>query len=507
LAEWIQGSKSSVHRHQQATVRRSQHPESKLWETPEGDAWLIRLVFATLYVFGLQRHVGADTISEFFKLLHLETHVGVSPTALRTLLAQMEALLPQFQQACEASLPDKTRPAVLAADETFPGDGLLLVLMELSSGYLLVEESGSDRDYATWLAQSAPRLKTLGIDVKHAISDRAKALIKLAMDGFQCASGADVFHEQYGLSRWLAPALGRLKGRAEKACQDVQAALTKGPPNTTQATALETQLEKAVEALEDVEQGQQDYHEHLVGISAAVHPFALADSARQSPENVVRQLEQRAQALETLAQQHGIPDKDGAVQKFRNQVKSLSSHVGYWWEWVEELLLPVEEGMRHGLQSTLLPVIYWHHQQARTQNQAHRERYREAWQQALEVWEADPFWSGLSIAEQERWLTWAEWMVRQFHRSSSAVEGRNGCLSQMYHSGRGLTPKRLKALTVIHNYGITRSDGTTAAERLFEMPFPDLFEWVSSQMGALPLPRKARQRVRPNPLIRPLVPA
>ena len=98
-------------------------------------------------------------------------------------------------------------------------------------------------------------------------------------------------------------------------------------------------------------------------------------------------------------------------------------------------------------------------------------------------------------------------MVRQFHRSSSAVEGRNGCLSQMYHTGRGLTQTRLKALTVIHNYGLRRRDGTTAAQRLFEVPFPDLFEWVVSQMGALPLPRTARQRVRPNPLLRQLVPA
>jgi hypothetical protein len=35
----------------------------------------------------------------------------------------------------------------------------------------------------------------------------------------------------------------------------------------------------------------------------------------------------------------------------------------------------------------------------------------------------------------------------------------------MYHNGRGLSKKRLKALTVIHNYGIRRTNGTTAAMR------------------------------------------
>ncbi|MEI7870367.1 MAG: hypothetical protein WCI11_21025, partial [Candidatus Methylumidiphilus sp.] len=52
----------------------------------------------------------------------------------------------------------------------------------------------------------------------HAVSDRAKALIKLAVEGFGCASGADTFHEQYGISQWLSPALGRRKATADKCC-------------------------------------------------------------------------------------------------------------------------------------------------------------------------------------------------------------------------------------------------------------------------------------------------
>jgi hypothetical protein len=98
-------------------------------------------------------------------------------------------------------------------------------------------------------------------------------------------------------------------------------------------------------------------------------------------------------------------------------------------------------------------------------------------------------------------------MVRQFHRSSSAVEGRNGCLAQLYHNGRGLTPQRLRALTVIHNYGLKREDGTTAAKRLFGTEHTELFSWLLEQMGELPLARKSRQRVNPNPLKLLSVPA
>ena len=78
LAERTGLSKSSVHRQLQAAGHRDRYPESGLWETPEGRDWLIRLVVATLFIFGLKRGVGIDTISEFFGRLHLEA-CGMAP--------------------------------------------------------------------------------------------------------------------------------------------------------------------------------------------------------------------------------------------------------------------------------------------------------------------------------------------------------------------------------------------------------------------------------------------
>ena len=156
--------------------------------------------------------------------------------------------------------------------------------------------------------------------------------------------------------------------------------------------------------------------------------------------------------------------------------------------------------MEDWLTTTLLPVVYWHRHLHHTQNRQSREKYRKAWTHASHTLEAHPFSATLSDSEIQRWLSWAEWMVRQFHRSSSAVEGRNGSLSQLYHNGRGLTPQRLSALTVIHNYGFQHEDGTTAARRLFGAEHPELFSWVFEQMGELPLARRSRKRAIPNPL-------
>jgi DNA-binding transcriptional ArsR family regulator len=93
LAERTGLSKSSVHRHLQTIERRDRHPESSLWESEAGRAWLIRLIVATLLVFGLKRGVGAETLSEFFGRLRLDSHVGCSPSALRTMMHMLERLL------------------------------------------------------------------------------------------------------------------------------------------------------------------------------------------------------------------------------------------------------------------------------------------------------------------------------------------------------------------------------------------------------------------------------
>jgi hypothetical protein len=100
----------------------------------------------------------------------------------------MESLLPLFQQQCEKDAPAQPRSAVMAMDETFFGDFMILVLMDLSSGYLLLEDISQDRRFDTWFEKAILRLKDLGIEVNHAVSDRAKALIKLAITGFDCPS-------------------------------------------------------------------------------------------------------------------------------------------------------------------------------------------------------------------------------------------------------------------------------------------------------------------------------
>ena len=134
-------SKSSAHRLTQAIVRRDIHPESWMWETAEGRRWLTRLVVATLYTFGLKRGVGLDTMSEFFSHLHLETQVGSSPGALRGVLQTLAQAILEIGQAWEqdAVAAGEVPEIIGAVDETFL-ERLLLVFLDLPTGYLLLED-------------------------------------------------------------------------------------------------------------------------------------------------------------------------------------------------------------------------------------------------------------------------------------------------------------------------------------------------------------------------------
>jgi hypothetical protein len=113
---------------------------------------------------------------------------------------------------------------------------------------------------------------------------------------------------------------------------------------------------------------------------------------------------------------------------------------------------------------------------------------------------------GLNQLDREQWWNWAIWMVSKFQRSSSAVEGRNGYLSQVDHNRRGLSSKRLQVSTAIDNFSLKRNDGTTAAERLFGQQFPDLFEDLVENIGELPQARKSRKLSKTETKALPTVP-
>jgi hypothetical protein len=499
LAAYTGLSKSSVHRHLQASKRRDRYPESALWETAVGRTWLIRLVVATLFVFGLKRGVGAETLSEFFGRLHLETHVGCSPSALRSVMQRLERIILDTAAAWEQAgiAHGEIRPIIGAVDETFL-QRMMLVFMDLASGYLLMEEAAVDRTYDTWYGCINGRLKTFGIGVLYLVSDRAKALVKLAQTGLDCLSIPDLFHVSHDLAKGYALSIcGRLR-QAQQGLAHARQRLE--ALQVSQADSAQVQqVQAAVEACEAVvarwQSVRSTYRQRLANLSRIVHPWRLVDATRQTSPEVERQLHGEIQGLETLLATNGLPVKKDTLDKVRKQLAGVSALIDFWWQTVwhdlEQMAMPPR--WTQWVEELLLPLMYWQEQLSRTRCPVQKAQIARALQAIQDAFARHPCTGQLAPEVLAGWQAWAGEHARAFQRASSAVEGRNGYLAQMQHNHRGLPARRYPVWTALHNFDCYASDGTTPAARFFRREFPDLFERVLSQIDELPLSRQCHQ--------------
>jgi IclR helix-turn-helix domain len=281
-------SKSSVHRLKQAMERRDTHPESWWWETEAGRCWLIRLVVATLYTFGLKRGVGAETLSEFFGRLHLETQVGCSPSPLRGMMEALAVTIVETARTWEQDgvAAGEVREIIGAVDETFL-EKMMLVFQDVPTGYIVQEEVSDDRTYATWKALVDERLKALGTSVLYLVSDRAKALIQLAEKGLECLSMPDFFHLVHEIVKSYSLAVGRRLSQAHKDLKQAEAVLVRHPGLAlAQVAEAKAEVEARHVEVQRWEEVQRTYRHHLETLSLTLHPFGIADSAPQTSAQV-----------------------------------------------------------------------------------------------------------------------------------------------------------------------------------------------------------------------------
>ena len=143
----------------------------------------------------------------------------------------------------------------------------------------------------------------------------------------------------------------------------------------------------------------------------------------------------------------------------------------------------------------LLPMVYWDHQVTRTRCRRRKAKMQAAWEAVRAAFDQHAITQQLAPAVLADGHAWALQRTKAFQRTSSAVEGRNGYLSQMHHNHRGLPRRRYKVWTIVHNFDCHAVDGTTPASRFFRRTFPDLFETVLAHIEALPQPRRRKHQI------------
>ena len=378
-------SKSSVHRLSQAMEQRNSHPESWFWETQEGRRWLIRLVVAVLYLFGLKRGVGAESLSALFVCLHLGQHVGCSPSSLRMVMERLEHLILETTEKWEREgiAEGQVGPIVGAVDETFL-QRMMLVFMDLVSGYVLHEEVADDRTYETWHSRVERRLELIKTRVLYLVSDRAKALIKLAKTGLKRPSVPDLFHLLHELVKGYSLAIARPLKNACQTLSQAQDYLAQCEAEGASAEAIQSAQTAVVAGEAQVTRWQQvrdAYRGHLGAMSMQVHPWRVAGSTPQTSQEVEAQLAAEVSAIQELLEANGLAVKKNVLDKVRKQLADLAAVIDIWWREVRQDVqsqMVLTPKWAIWVEAHLLPLMYWQQQVSRARCSRRKTKLVEA---------------------------------------------------------------------------------------------------------------------------------
>ena len=249
--------------------------------------------------------------------------------------------------------------------------------MDLATGYLLMEKVAVDRSFDTWFARANARLTTFGTEVLYLVSDRAKALIKLAHTGLGCPSIPDLFHLGHDLAKGYALAIfGRLrhaKRDLEHAKQCLETVQKKAPIDPVQVAQTEAQVAVCTTSVNHWQAVGSAWRQHLSNFSRILHPWRLVHSIRQTSQEVEEQLRAELKAIETLFETNELPRKKTPWTKsasnlpasrpwsiFGGRQSSDLTQMAMtprWTQWAEEVLLP---------------LMYWQEQLRRTRCPGHK---------------------------------------------------------------------------------------------------------------------------------------
>jgi Family of unknown function (DUF6399) len=402
-------------------------------------------------------------------------------------------------------------------DETFTG-GLCLITMDPESNFILVEQRAQAREQTTWAALMAPALAPLNCRVIPSTSDEARGLLAYVEPSLEAHHSPDLFHGQHELVKAVSGPMAIKERAARKAGTEAREQLERlqSDPQSVgdepaksrpdHAPKEPVSLEQAEHTLEAARREHARLAQQRAPVKASIrsmgHDYHVVDLERGVRRNgrlIAAAIQGHSEQMRTVAQHEGLSqscvehiDKaERGVPKMPATIECVSRYVG---QQVDQLdLTPPASFAMH---AKLLPSSYLD-RVAQTRSVSDGEPLRElAERLRVSLFQPGGVLSTLSPEAQGQLHDEAQRLAGVFQRSSSNVEGRNGYLSLRSHQLRGLDlPRKRECFTAIHNFFLTRPDGTTAAERFFGQKPRSMCATIlaSVELAPAPLspPRKA----------------
>jgi hypothetical protein len=488
------------------------------FQSSPGLAFLHRLVLGIHLVCTEVGACGIRLVCLLLTLTGLDRFVAASYGTQQQVNRQVEEAIVTYRQEESARLakdmPAKDIP--LAKDETFTG-GLCLVAAEPKSNYIVLEQAAQGRDHDTWNTLMEKALAGLNCQVIQSTSDEAPGLLAYVEHHLGAHHSPDLFHVQHELVKAVCGPMATKQRAAAKAASKAQEQLEhvqrqlqgtgdaphkRGPGRPPQAAVCLEQLEQAAQAarqkFERISAQREQVAQSIRRIGHAYHFVDVERGVRRNGQLIAADIQAQIDTIRTVAQHEGLSqacvdriDKaERVVPKMQATIEFVS---GYVRQQVRQLDLtpPVSYAMH----AHLIPSCYLE-RVAQTRTVHAGEPLRElAKRLRTSLYEPGGALAALSEAEQSALHQQAQELAEVFQRSSSNVEGRNGYLSLRNHQLRGLDrPRKRACLTAVHNFFLTRTDGTTAAERFFGQKPRSMFTAILASVEIPPAPLSPPRR-------------
>lgn len=488
------------------------------FHSPPGLAFLHRLVFGIHLVCTEVGACGIRLVCLLLKLTGLDRFVGASYGTQQQVNRQVEEAIVAYRREESVRLAQgmPAKDITLTKDETFTG-GLCLVGMDPVSNYILVEQAAPARDQATWHACMEPALAGLNCRVIQSTRDEAPGLLAYVEHHLGAHHSPDLFHVQHELVKAVSGpmatkqrAAGKAATEAQKRLEQVQGQLQsaggepqkRGPGRPPKDTASLEQLEQEAEVARQEHQRISEQREQVAqsirAIGHAYHFVDLERGVRRNGKLIAADIQEQIDTVRTVAQHEGlsrtclerIEKAERVLPKMQATIEFVS---GYVRQQVRQLDLVQTES--YAMHAHLIPSFYLD-RVAQTRTVSGGEPLRElAERLRTPVFAPDGAFGALSPVEQNQLKDKAKTLAEVFQRSSSNVEGRNGYLSLRNHQLRGLEhPRKRECLTAVHNFLLTRPDGTTAAERFFGQKPRAMFAVILESVEIPPAPLRPPRR-------------
>ena len=483
-----------------------------------GLAFLHRLVLALHLVCTEVGACGIRLVCLVLKLTGLNRFVGAAYGTQQQVNRRVEEAIVAYRRE-ESERLTREMPAkdiTMTQDETFTG-GLCLVGIEPVSNYIVVEHLASARDQDTWQELMEQALAGLNCTVIQSTSDEAPGLLAYVAHHLGAHHSPDLFHVQHELSKAVSAPIAAKQRAAHKAVAQAEETLNRvqehldntngepakrGPGRPPKVAASLEQVAQDVAAARHEHQrlaGQREaVTQSIRAIGHAYHFVDLERGVRRNGKLIAGDIQQHIDTIRTIAQQENLSaacldrleKAERVVPKMQATIEFVS---GYVRQQVTQLdLTPTASYAMH---AHLLPSYYLA-RVASTRTVTQGEPLRElAERLRTPLFEPGGALSELPPAERDRLKQEASKLAEVFQRSSSNVEGRNGYLSLRNHQLRGLDhPRKRACLTAVHNFFLTRPDGTTAAERFFGQKPRSMFAAILASVEIPPAPLSPPRR-------------